>query len=137
MFSAGLDTRQRDGHVVVALRGELDVLDAASFAAALAELAAREPEIIVDLTGLEFIDSSGVAALVLARNQARQAGGDLFLAGPQQQVLRFLTVTRLVDAFAVHGSVEQAARRAGCFRRATAPARLGTLCRCGGRRDDR
>jgi anti-sigma B factor antagonist len=93
------------------LRGELDVLDAASLAAALKEVAARKPEIIVDLAGLEFIDSSGVAALVLVRMQARQAGGDLLLAAPQGEVMRFLTITRLVDAFSIHARVEQAAGR--------------------------
>src|SRR5258706_287686 len=57
-----LSTREIDGQAVVALCGELDVADAASVAAALAAVAARAPEIVVDLAGLEFIDSSGVAA---------------------------------------------------------------------------
>jgi anti-anti-sigma factor len=121
MFSAALSTRRCDGQVVVALRGELDVLDAASLAAALTAVAAREPEIIVDLAGLQFIDSSGLAALVLVRKQARHAGGDLLLAAPQDQVMRFLTVTRLVDVFSVHASVEQAAGSAARAQRVTAP----------------
>jgi anti-sigma B factor antagonist len=112
MVSMDLST-SGDGRAVVALRGELDVADAASVAAALAAVAGRGPAIIVDLGGLEFIDSSGVAALVLVRKQARRAGGDLLLAAPQQQVLRFLTITRLVDVFSVHASVEQAAGSAG------------------------
>ncbi len=121
MFSANLSTRESDGQVVVTLRGELDVLDAASLAAALAEVAAREPVIIVDLAELEFIDSSGAAALVLVRKQARHARGDLLLAAPQAQVMRFLTVTRLIDAFSVHASVEHAADSAGRARRVTVP----------------
>ena len=75
MISVDLSTRECDGHVIVALRGELDMADAVSVAAALAAVAAREPEIIVDLAGLEFIDSSGVAALARGRKQARHAGG--------------------------------------------------------------
>jgi len=63
MFSVDLSTRECDGHVVVALRGELDLVDAADVAAALAAAVAREPRIIVDLAGLEFIDCGGVAAL--------------------------------------------------------------------------
>ena len=59
MFSVDLSTRQCDGHVVVELRGALDLADAAGVAAALAAVAAREPDIIVDLAALEFIDSSG------------------------------------------------------------------------------
>ena len=112
MISVDLSTRECDGHVVVALRGELDVADAVSVAAALAAVAAREPEIIVDLAGLEFIDSSGVAALARGRKLARDAGGDLRLAAAQQQVLRVLTLTRLIDVFPVHASVDEAAGHA-------------------------
>jgi anti-sigma B factor antagonist len=118
MFNVALSTRDCDGHVIVVLRGELDMADAAGVAGALAVVAAREPEIIVDLAGLEFIDSSGVAALARGRKLARYAGGDLLLAAPQHQVLRVLALTRLIDAFAVHVSVAEAARNAGRCRRA-------------------
>jgi anti-sigma B factor antagonist len=121
MASVDLSTRDCDGHVVVMLRGELDVADAAGVAAALAVVAARAPEIIVDLAGLEFIDSSGVAALARGRKLARHAGGDLLLAAPQHQVLRVLALTRLIDVFAVHVSVDEAAASAGRSRQAAAP----------------
>jgi anti-sigma B factor antagonist len=113
MVSIDLSSREFDGRAVVALRGELDVADAASVAAALIAVAARARELIVDLAGLEFIDSSGLAALVLARKQARQAGGDLLLAAPQAQVLRVLAITRLAGVFAIHASVDQATGSAG------------------------
>jgi anti-anti-sigma factor len=103
-----LSSRECDGRAVVVLRGELDVADAASVAAAV-----RARELIVDLAGLEFIDSSGLTALLLARKQARKAGGDLLLAGPQDQVLRVLAATRLAGVFSVHASVGQAAGSAG------------------------
>ena len=106
MTSVAMSTTERDGKVAVALRGELDMADAASAAAAVA---ARQPQIIVDLSFLEFIDSSGVAALARGRKMARHAGGDLLLAAPQQQVLRVLVLTRLIEVFSVHASVDQAA----------------------------
>ncbi len=121
MFSVDLSTREFSGHVVVALDGELDLVDAAGVAAALVTVATREPEIIVDLAGLEFIDSSGVAALARGRKLARHAGGDLLLAAPRQQVLRVLAITRLVDEFSVHASVEDAADSAGRARRVVVP----------------
>jgi anti-sigma B factor antagonist len=121
VVSMDLSTRESDGQAVVALRGELEVADAASVAAALAAVAARAPEIIVDLAGLEFIDSTGMAALVLARVQARRAGGDLLLAAPQDQVLQVLALIRLAEAFSVHASVHEAAGSAGRWRRAIVP----------------
>jgi anti-sigma B factor antagonist len=109
MVSVELSTRERDGQVVVVLRGELDVAEAAQVAASLAVVAASGRTVIVDLEGLGFIDSSGLAALVSARHHARRAGSDLLLAAPQQQVLRMLAITRLLDVFAVHARVDEAA----------------------------
>lgn len=110
------------GQVVAILRGHLDVVSAASVAAMLVVIASRGGEVIVDLSGLEFMDSSGLAALVRARNHARHVGSDLLLAGPQLQVLRLLTVTRLIDAFLVYARVDEAASRARRSSPATAPA---------------
>jgi anti-sigma B factor antagonist len=109
MVSIELSTRECGGQLVVALRGELDVVDAASVAASLAAVAANGRHIILDLKGLEFIDSSGLAALVRGRQRARQAGCEMHLAAPQQQVLRVLALTRLTDVFPVHIGVDEAA----------------------------
>jgi anti-sigma B factor antagonist len=109
MARVDLSTRGHDGQVVVELRGELDLADAASIATALRGVVARQAKIIVDMAGLQYIDSSGVAALAHARRHARQAGGDVVLAAPQRQVARMLSLTRLIDAFSVHASVDEAA----------------------------
>ena len=113
MVNLELSTRAGDGQAVVVLRGELDVTEAASVASSLSVVATSGRDVIVDLTGLEYIDSSGLAALVLARQQARRAGYDLLLAAPQQQVLRMLAITRLIDVFAVHADVDEAFGSAG------------------------
>src|SRR5260370_42709883 len=101
-----LTTHRRDGQVVVTRSGELDVVDAARIATALAVIAASGNQIIVDLAGLEFIDSSGLAALVRARQHARNAGFDVLLAAPQQQVRRMLAITRVIDVFSVHACLD-------------------------------
>jgi anti-sigma B factor antagonist len=109
MFSTDLSTRSYDGYAVVALRGELDLADAATVAAELTEIAARAPGIIVvDLAALEFIDSSGVTALARGRSQARQAGGELILAAPQRRVMRVLDILRQAEAFSVYATVKEA-----------------------------
>lgn len=124
MFNVDLSTGECGGRVVVGLRGELDVADAVRVAAWLAAIAAGRPQVIVDLAGLEFIDSSGVAALARGRKLARQAGGDMLLAAPRQQVLRVLAAIRLTEAFHVHPSVDEAAGDAARARRGRAqPAR--------------
>jgi anti-sigma B factor antagonist len=113
MFRMDLGSGECGGHVVVALRGELDLLFAAAVATALEALAAQQPRIIVDLARLEFIDASGMAALARGRRHARNAGGDLLLAAPQRMVRRVLTIIWEADGFAIHASVAEAAASAG------------------------
>lgn len=51
--------------------------------------------LVVDLSGTEFIDSSGLGALVASLKKCRQAGGDLRLAAPTPQVVTALELTNL------------------------------------------
>jgi anti-sigma B factor antagonist len=118
MFSMDLGTGRACGHVVVALHGELDLVDAPAVAAALRAVAAREPRIIADLAELEFIDASGVAALSRGRRHARNAGGDLLLAAPRGPVRRVLAI--LWEA-GVHASVAEAAASSRAVRQAVVP----------------
>jgi anti-sigma B factor antagonist len=109
MFSVDLDISEHGGLTVATLRGELDVADAASVAVALAASAEGARTVVVDLAGLEFIDSSGVAALASAARRARRLGGDLRLAAPGQQILQVLAMTRMSGSFALHAGVDEAA----------------------------
>ncbi|MCW2932179.1 MAG: anti-anti-sigma factor [Actinomycetia bacterium] len=129
MFSMDLGPGDCGGHVVVALRGELDLADAAGVAAALETVAAGGPRIIVDLAGLEFIDASGVAALRHGRRLARSAGGDLLLAAPQPRVARVLAIIWKADGSGIHASVAAAAASASASRQVLVPIqrRLGCM----------
>jgi anti-sigma B factor antagonist len=109
VYSTVLRIRGGDGHLVATLRGELDLVDAEAVAIALIAAADREPRIVVDLTRLQFIDASGVAALARARTHARKARGDLLLAAPPPQPTRLLATSALAYGFSVFGSVNEAA----------------------------
>jgi anti-sigma B factor antagonist len=109
------------GHVVVALRGELDVVDAARLPHILSAAAAPGSRVIVDLAGLTFIDCSSLSALVSARKQALKAGGDLLLAAPRGTALYLLSLVDPAGLLPVLASVAQAADGA---RRPTASDRL-------------
>jgi len=121
MTGKHLRIREFDGCVVVTLRGELDLVDAAHVAAELIAVADREPRVVVDLTDLEFIDCRGVAALVSGRAKARQAGGDLLIAAPQRQVMKLLTRTAPAYDFSVYADVEEAVSAARAHNTALHP----------------
>jgi anti-sigma B factor antagonist len=103
------------GHPVVALAGDLDFAGAAA-AAAEVEVAVgitAGQRLIIDLAALEFVDCSGVRALLSVQELARQAGGDVLLAVLQTPVLRLVTLLRLADVLGAHASVAAAAVSAG------------------------
>jgi anti-anti-sigma factor len=71
-------------------------------------VAAGRTRVVIDLSGTEFIDSSGLGALVSCLKKARQAGGDLRVAGPNQQALTVLDLTNLNRVLRPSPSVESA-----------------------------
>lgn len=115
MASVGLSTREHGGYVVIALQGELDIVDAASVMAVLAAAAAGNPRIIIDLSALEYIDCYPLGVLGRVRAQALQAGGDLVLAAPRGLVRRLLDLTGLIGVFSVRASLDQALQTTGSF----------------------
>ncbi len=108
MFNVELSVSSFGGHAVVALYGNLDLAEVAGLASHLiTAVAACGPSIIVDLAGLELIDSCGLGVLVRVLKWTRERGGDMALAAPQPQIRKFLSATGLIDVFCVYPSVEQ------------------------------
>jgi anti-sigma B factor antagonist len=92
-------TLDRDGDtVIVALRGEVDVLTVDQVRLALSEaIAARPTDIVVDLAGLSFIDSTGLGALVFGFQRSRDAGIGFRLARPSRNVHQVLVLSGLLE----------------------------------------
>ena len=89
---------------IVRLHGELDVASAAALSNSLVELAGST--LVVDLSGLSFMDSSGIGALVRARNRIKAMGlGDLVLTRPTEIVGKALDIVGL-SAWVVDWSPE-------------------------------
>jgi anti-anti-sigma factor len=82
-----------DSYTVVALAGESDVYTYDQLRTALESEAAKGlPLLIVDLSGLEFMDSTGVQVLLDIRVMMTDRGGKLVLAAPQTTVARVLNL---------------------------------------------
>jgi anti-sigma B factor antagonist len=99
-----------DGNVALfALGGCLDLATSPSLRAALLEAADKKKhEIIVDLTQLEFLDSTGLGALIGAHKRASENGGSVRLVTHEGQILRLLRITGLLEVFPVYPSVDAA-----------------------------
>lgn len=96
-------SRGDDGSTVVAITGELDVEASADVREQLFELIAPGRTLVLDLGGLDFLDSSGLGVLVLALTKARAADGGLVVANSSPRVYRLMETSRLIDLFAMAG----------------------------------
>ncbi|MCX2971167.1 MULTISPECIES: STAS domain-containing protein [Streptomyces] len=101
--------RRQDGTVVVAPVGELDHHTADVLRSPLEE-AVRDgcERLVVDCSGLEFCDSTGLNVLLSARLEAEAAGGGVHLAGMRPAVARVFEITGAGAVFTVHGTVDDA-----------------------------
>jgi anti-sigma B factor antagonist len=110
------DVNQCSGVTLVKPEGErLDLEVSVEFRATLLQaIADGQRRLVVDLADIEFIDSSGLGALVSALKTLRaQKDGDIRLANLQQPVVALLEVTRLNRVFSSYSTVEQAVQSFG------------------------
>jgi anti-sigma B factor antagonist len=97
-----------DGSTVVSLAGELDLYNAHEVREALLECAAETPtRLIVDLSGVKFIDSTALGVLIEARTRMENRRGFL-LAAPGLETKRALEISGLDRHFSVHDSLDSA-----------------------------
>lgn len=88
---------------VLVVCGELDAHTSGLLAVHLDPLPAGAGEVVVDLSGVEFIDSSGLRLLVATHQQATEAGRRLVLRDPSKVVERLLDIAGLADHLHVSG----------------------------------
>lgn len=102
-------TRQGPAEVpVVAVSGEVDVYAAPALKDGLSELLQDGSSVVVDLTEVGFLDSTGLGALVAARTTASEHGAALPLVCTHQRILKLFTITGLDGVFRIHDSVDDA-----------------------------
>lgn len=95
-----LDVRQEGRILNVAVRGELDAANTPKLCRAVERaIEAGALEVLVDCRWMEFLDSSGVGALLDLRSQLAKLGGVLVLFGPTGTVAQTLEVTGLDREF--------------------------------------
>jgi anti-sigma B factor antagonist len=94
--------------VVVRLTGELDLYNAHEVRNVLVDESARDPErVIIDLSGVEFIDSTALGVLIEARTKLPNRRAFL-LAAPAVETRRALEISGLDRHFGLHDSVDEA-----------------------------
>lgn len=108
-LSVDIKSEHNGAAIIYRLHGSLDLATAPSLRAALIEAANEgKHEIIVDLTELEFLDSTGLGALIGAHRRALENAGRVRLIVHDGPISRLLNITGLMRIFAVYASLDAA-----------------------------
>jgi anti-sigma B factor antagonist len=95
-------TRSQGEHTVLSVTGEIDLYTAPTLQSELmAALGAGKTRLIVDMSRVDFCDSTGINVLLAAHRHARERGGELQLASPGSATRKVLQVTGLESVFSV------------------------------------
>jgi anti-sigma B factor antagonist len=106
------DTAVADsGATVIEANGRLDMVAAPQLKALVESAIGKSAvPVVVELSQVQFMDSTGLGALISGLRATRQAGSDLRIAGARSQVLSVLTMTRIDRVIRPYPSVEDALR---------------------------
>jgi len=104
-----IETRQADGVTIVSCSGRIILGDeATALRDSLKEVLSSSRQIVLNLAGVTYIDSSGLGTLVGVYSSARSAGADIKLTGLGQRIRDVLQITKLVTVFEAYDNEQQA-----------------------------
>jgi anti-sigma B factor antagonist len=96
-----------EGYTICRPVGELDAFTVSQFRQALSEMASSE-RLLIDMSGVPFVDSAGLGALIGGIRRARELGGDVAVACDRPALVRLLRTTGFDRIVTVTETVQQA-----------------------------
>jgi anti-sigma B factor antagonist len=109
-----IDIRMASGCAVVSVKGRIDASSCCGLESTLSGLVGQgEKSIVVDMSGLEYISSSGLRVLLATYKQVKKTDGHLSIAGPTPFVREIFEISGFLRIFPAYESVEDALNRQG------------------------
>ena len=108
MAELRLSIESQDDCVVVTVGGELDVVCSQRFDDCLSEASGRGDRVILDLSAVDFMDTTALAVIVGHWRRQVAAGGMLLLAGARYRYTKALWITGLADRLPMYADVGEA-----------------------------
>ena len=104
-----IETRQADGVTIVSCQGRIMFgEEATELREDLKRVLASTRQVVLNLSGVTYIDSGGLGTLVGVYSSARAAGAEIKLTGLGQRLRDVLQITKLVTVFEVYDSEQEA-----------------------------
>lgn len=100
---------ERDAFAVLAVTGELDVATAPQLRQEAVRLTSSgQAHLVIDLSGVDFLDSTGLGVIVGVLKRARTHGGELAVSGAENHVRKVFDITRISDVLPMYATVDEA-----------------------------
>ena len=99
--------------VVVSVRGELDITSSQRFDDRLSEAAAASDQVILDMSAVDFMDTTALAVIVTHWRRQTEEGGVFLLAGARYRYTKALWITGLADRLPMYDTVAEAVAAPG------------------------
>jgi anti-sigma B factor antagonist len=103
-----LSAEHRDGTAIIKLVGDLDIVTSRQLDTTLADSRRTFDQVVLDLSAVDFMDTSSLAVIVSHWKALVAAGGSLALAGARFQYTRTLWITGLADRIPMYDTVDLA-----------------------------
>jgi anti-sigma B factor antagonist len=120
-----LSWQVQDGVAVIRPLGDLDIVTSRQLDEALAQVRRTDKQIVLDLSGVEFMDTSSLAVIVGHWKSLEEGGGSLALAGARYQSTKSLWITGLADRIPLYKTVGLAVEAVLAKSLARGPAAAG------------
>ena len=98
----------RSASVVVSVQGELDVTSSQRFDDCLSEAAAESDQVILDMSEVDFMDTTALAVIVARWRRQADVGGQFLLAGARYRYTKALWITGLADRLPMYETLDEA-----------------------------
>ncbi len=106
-------SKEEGSFVVLGLEGEIDLSCSPDARKQILAVLSKGRDLLVDLSEVSYIDSSGVASLVEGYQTAKKAGQKFGLVGVSDAAMSVLQLARLDKVFPIHASVEERLKEDG------------------------
>jgi anti-sigma B factor antagonist len=114
MSDTTIDVTSQDGVAILHVRGDVTAASESTFADAYTEATeGGAGSVILDFSGLEYMNSGGIGLLVTLLVRAQRGGQQLFATGLNEHYRQILSLTRLDEAIAIYDSEDAALAAAG------------------------
>ena len=108
-MDVSISTRNEGEHTIVGVVGELDVYTVPRLRERLAALIAEgDHHLVVDLEGVDFLDSTALGVLVGGLRRVHPHNGSFQLVCTQERILKIFRITGLINVFSIQASVQDA-----------------------------